>query len=223
MSSDPQQHDSQVPPGEDKAGSTVWQQLREQLEQTKSAQSGTVSKQELAQRLADRAQILRQRMVRPQAGGMRQAILTFNKLHERYGILLNEVAAVETLEHFTPVPNAAGFIRGVIPWRGSILSLVDLGVFFGKPESGIADMRACVIVEVAGRKIAVVAHEVEEIISVREEDLAPVPDLPGEIAPEWIIGVHDENRLILRMSEIVKAAGNQQQACQSIQNRRTSA
>ena len=210
MDSEQPPSENPMSPGDDNDGresGTVWQRLREHLEQTCSGQSESIGEQQLAQRLTDRARALRQRMERPQVEGTQQTFVAFNKQHERYGIALNEVAAVETLEHFTPVPNAPAYIRGVIPWRGSILSLVDLGRLFGKPESGIADLRACIIIDTDGRRLAVVAHEVEEIISVSNEELVPLPDLPGDMAPEWVVGVHDQNRLILRMSEIVKAVG----------------
>jgi purine-binding chemotaxis protein CheW len=174
------------------------------LAELNSVGSGAKDSQGLAERLAARAKVLRQRMERPGTQGSRITFLAFNKQQERYGILLDDVAAVEALEHFTPVPNAASFIRGVTPWRGSILSLIDLGRLFGRRESGIADLRACVIVESAGRRLAVVAFEVEEIFSVPPSELAIAPDLPGEIALEWVIGIHDENRLILRMSEVMK-------------------
>jgi purine-binding chemotaxis protein CheW len=186
------------------AESSVWVRLREQMERLDSARPAETDPQGLADRLAARAKQLRQRMERPRAEETRVTFLAFSKQKERYGIPLEEVAAVESLEHFTPVPGVADFIRGVTPWRGSILSLIDLGRLFGRPETGISDLRVCVIVETAGRRLAVVAHEVEEIISVSTSQLPAAPDLPANISPDWIIGVHDENRLILRMHQIVQ-------------------
>lgn len=200
-STQPPSNDSRVPPAK---SADVWQRLREHLETVSSAGTEKTDAIGLAKRLASRAKTLRQRMERPQAEGTRLIFLAFNKQQERYGVLLDEVAAVEALDQFTAVPGAPDFIRGVTPWRGSILSLVDLGRFFGRPESGLADLRACVIVETANRRLALVAQEVEEIITVLETDLATAPDLPGEVEPEWVVGIHDENRLILNMSAILQ-------------------
>lgn len=191
---------------------SVWLRLRAHLQQLESQQTDAKDSVALAKRLADRGKVLRQQIQRPQIEAASQTYLAFNKKQERYGIPLNEIAAVELLEHFTTLPNAAGYILGVTPWRGSILSLVDLGRLFGRPESGIADLRVCIVVEVGGRRLAIVAHEMEEIIRVPESELAPPPDLPTEIAPEWIVGVHDENRLILRMSEVMQGIASLQKA-----------
>lgn len=208
MPAEQQQPESQEP---EAANTDVWQRLNEQMEKLRSQSPAASDPRGLAERLAERARILRRRMERPGTEGSRLTFLAFNKKQERYGILLDDIAAVESLEHFTRVPNAANFIRGVTPWRGSILSLVDLGRLFGRPESGLADLRACVIVETGGRRLAVVAFEVEEIFSVPHADVAAAPDLPGEIAPEWVIGIHDENRLILRMSEVIEGIASSQQ------------
>lgn len=209
MSSQPQQSADH---GQQDIGGDVWQRLRNQLEQTQTGGQGAEDEKIRAQRLADRAKLFRQRLERPLTDRAQQTFLVFNKQQERYGVPLHEVVAVETLEHLTPAPNTAGFIRGVIPWRGSILSLVDLGRLFGRTETGIADVRACVIVEKAGQRLALVAYEVEAIIGVEDSELVQAPDLPAEIAPEWILGVHDENRLILRVSELMKGIANIQQA-----------
>ena len=51
-----------------------------------------------------------------------------------------------------------------------------------------------------------VAHVVEEILAVPRSDLKTAPDLPGNISPEWVVGVHDDNRLILRTDQILQDA-----------------
>ena len=186
------------------ATTDVWQRLSKQMAQVESLASGKSDSDGLKERLAGRAKQFRQRMESPNGDGSRFSFLAFSKQQERYGIPLDHVVAVESLEHFTPVPNSSDYIRGVMPWRGSILSLVDLGRMFGRRETGIADLKAAVIVETDGQRLAFVAYEVEEIFSVFESDLAPAPDLPGRISSDWIMGVHDENRLILRLPALFK-------------------
>lgn len=182
----------------------IWQRLQAQMDQLQAEKTGLSNSAELEQRLTERAKLLRQKMERPGLGEARVSFLAFRKHQERYGILLDEVAAVESLDFFTPVPEAPNYIRGVTPWRGFIVSLLDLGHLFGRPEAGITDLKATVIVESAGRRLAVVASQVEEIFAVPESELKPMPDLPANIHPEWVHGVYDQNRLILKMSEIIR-------------------
>jgi purine-binding chemotaxis protein CheW len=117
---------------------------------------------------------------------------------------LENVLEVQTLEQLSTVPNAPAVIRGVIHWRGTILSLVDMSQLFQIPETGIFDVHACVIAEAAGKRLAVAASEVEEILSVPRERVREAPALSSDIDPAWVAGVSEENRLILCMEEIVK-------------------
>jgi purine-binding chemotaxis protein CheW len=131
-------------------------------------------------------------------------ILAFNKGNQRYGIPIHDVIEVQMLEHFSPVPGTPTFISGVIQWRGDVLSLLDLSKLFEIAESGIADIHVFLVVETDDRRVAVVALEIEEILAVSSSEMTPVPELPGNIPPEWLLGVHDNNRLILRMDMILR-------------------
>jgi purine-binding chemotaxis protein CheW len=130
-------------------------------------------------------------------------VLAIHKGRQRYGILVEEVIEVLALDQFCPVPKTPAFLPGVIPWRGNILALLDLGKLLGIPESGIADIHVCLIVEAAGRKLAVVALDVEDILIVPKGEVKPPPELPLDVPPEWILGVHGNDRTIVRMDKIL--------------------
>jgi hypothetical protein len=48
------------------------------------------------------------------------------------------------------------------------------------------------------------AGEVEELDTVPLDQVKAVPELPTEVPPEWVVGVYDENRLILHIEQIVQ-------------------
>ena len=185
---------------------TIWERLRAQLDELSAAQTRKSDPVALAARLANRARILRGRTGQVAPTGIPLIFLAFHKASERYGVPIDDVLEVLTLDQFTSVPRTPSFIPGVVHWRGSILALLDPGKLFGIAESGIADTHACVIVEAAHKRIALVTGEVDDIHSVPREQIKPPPALPGDIPPEWVLGVHDENRLILRMDLILQDA-----------------
>lgn len=185
---------------------TVWQKLEEQMEQMNAALSGQSDPEALAKKLSDRAKSLRHRMGTDSASVSLLSFVAFRKGPQRYGIPVSDVVEIQSLEHFSPVPGAPAFIPGVIHWRGSILSLLDLSKLFEIQESGIADLHTCIIADVAGRRIAIAAGEIEELENVPETQVKRVPDLPGGIPVDWFIGVHDENRLILKTAHLLEDA-----------------
>ena len=186
------------------ADAGVWQRLRKQMERIRTAETGRLDPAALAGKLAERARVLRGRIERSEAPGEQLSFLAFNKGGRRYGIAISEIVEVQPFEQYTPVPGAPPFIPGVIHWRGAIISLLDLGQLAGIRESGLVDVRAFVLVESAGRRLGVLAGEVDELYSVPLEELKSPPELAAHVPPEWIVGVHDENRLVLRMDVILR-------------------
>jgi|GEM_PF-1341593 chemotaxis signal transduction protein len=188
------------------ANPTVWARLDAQMEQMNAALSGRSDPQAVAKRMSERAKSLRQRMGTESSSDTLLTFVAFRKGPQRYGIPVDEVIEVQSLEHFSPVPGAPIFIPGVIHWRGAILSLLDLSTLFEIQETGIADLHTCIIVETAGRRIAIAAGEIEDLVSVPETHVKRVPELPGEIPTSWFIGVHDQNRLILKTAQLLEDA-----------------
>jgi purine-binding chemotaxis protein CheW len=182
----------------------LWARLRESMERLQAVGQRTTDADALAQRLAGRAKMLRSRMVTTETGETPLVFLAFSKGRERYGISVDDVLEVQALDHFTPVPKTPSFLPGVIHWRGAILALVDLGRLFGTPEIGLADVHGCVIVEAAGWRVGVVAREIEDVYSIPRSHLQNAPAMPGDVPPEWIVGVHDNQRLILDMAPILQ-------------------
>lgn len=157
----------------------------------------------LALKLANRAKLLSSR-VTPKAAQVTTSFLTFSSGQDRFGVPLNDVIEIQALHHYSRVPKTPPFVVRVIPWRGAILSLLDLGRLFGIPESGIADHHASIIVEAAGKRVAVVAREVEDILDIPEEQVKRVPVLPDRALADWVLGVHDGNRLLLCLERLLQ-------------------
>lgn len=182
----------------------VWQRLRERMEQLESSGPRDMDSTALAAKLANRARLLRTR-ASSEVKQSTTAYLTFSSGHERFGVLLSDVIEIQTLDHYSPVPRTPPYIVGVIPWRGSLLTLFDLGRLFGIREAGIADYHVCIVVESAGRRIAIVAREVEDIVGLTRDQVKPAPDVPGHAPVEWITGVHDGNRILLHLERLLAA------------------
>src|SRR5712691_4890690 len=183
---------------------SVWDQLRQSMERLSSGGRSTADPGALAIKLANRAKMLRGRMADAKPTEAPLIFLAFRSGHERYGIPLRDVLEIQALEHFSPVPKTPPFIAGVVHWRGAILSLLDLGKLFEVPQSGLTDYHVAVIVEAVGVRIAVIARDVEEIFSVPQDQVKPAPEFTNKTPQEWVLGVHDDNRLLLRMDYILQ-------------------
>jgi purine-binding chemotaxis protein CheW len=183
---------------------SVWDRLRERLEQMRVALEQRGGPQAREKIRLDRGKLLRHQAGTLEETSLPLFFLAFSKGRKRYGIPVEHVLEVQALEQFSPVPRAPAAIIGVVHWRGAILALLDLSRLFEVAETGLSDLHAYVVVEAAGKRLAVAASQMEDILAVPVDRLKSAPELPHKIAPEWVIGVHLENRLILKMDEICK-------------------
>lgn len=158
----------------------------------------------LTTKLANRARMLRHRLTRNQPTKDLQTFLAFNGGRDRYGIPINDVLEIQALEYFSPVPRTPSFIAGVLHWRGAVLSLLDLGKLFQSSQKGLADYHTALIVEAAGVRVAIIARDVEEILSIAPGEIKPAPEHACNIPTGWVSGVYDENRLLLQMGQILR-------------------
>lgn len=182
----------------------VFVRLSQRIEEMRRKDRGNLDPVALANKLAKRAKVLRGRIGKGEPAGPQISFLAFRHGSQRYGIAISDIVVVQTFSDYTPVPGVPQFITGVIHWRGAIISLVDLTKLFGIPQSGLLNERACLIVEAAGRRVGILAGEVEELHTAPLNQVKSVPELSTDVPPEWLMGVHDENRLILNIVQILQ-------------------
>jgi purine-binding chemotaxis protein CheW len=174
------------------------------MDEMSAAKSGRTDPAALAGKLASRSKMLRQRVEERAKLEARCTFVAFHKGRQRYGIAMDEILEIRILDRFTFVPGSPAFVPGVINWRGAILSLLDLCPLFGLPETGLADAHECLVVEAAGVRVAVLAGQIEDIVSVPADQIRTAPELPGDTPEAWVVGVHDENRLVLSMDQLLR-------------------
>jgi purine-binding chemotaxis protein CheW len=184
---------------------TVWDRLRERMAEIQS-HDPRVDPEVLAAKLQKRARNLQTRHLSEGPQGPQLSFLAFRKGRQRFGLATDNVLEVLALNQISPVPWTPSFVCGAIHWRGAILTLLDLVKLFGLAESGIADTHAAIVVEAAGRRVALLSGEIDEIHSVPVDSLHSAMELPGEMPSNWLLGIHDETRMILRLDEILQDA-----------------
>ncbi len=192
-------HSKSEPSGDD-----LWPRLNESLSRLAEAGRQYSSPEAVAKRLEARAKQLRHRQNTAQTTEETVTFVTFHKGGQRYGIPVEEVVEVQSLEQYSPVPRTPSFLPGVVHWRGNVLSLLDLGKLMIISEQGLSDVHICLIVETTAHRIAVVALEVEDLVTVPRGSLRPPPDLPTHFPSEWLLGIHENQRMILRMSKLLE-------------------
>jgi purine-binding chemotaxis protein CheW len=138
---------------------------------------------------------------------MRPYIL-FSVAGTTYGVESQLVRHIEMIEQVTPVPNAPGFIEGVVFSRGQVVPVLNLRVRFGFDRVE-RDLRArLLVVEVGGRLLGLLTDDAREFVSVPDASIHPPSDAITGLSGNYIEGVAtlgDRIVLVLNLDHVVDA------------------
>jgi len=127
-------------------------------------------------------------------------LVIFRLRDEEFGVEIASVLEISRVLDITHIPEAPGFIEGVINLRGRVLAVVDLAKQFGlKEEKELPKTARIVVIEVRNITLGLIVDEVPEVIKISEEEIEPTPEIiQSEVNRNYIKGVAKLNeRLII--------------------------
>ena len=110
---------------------------------------------------------------------------------EEFGAEISSVLEISRVLEITHLPQAPGFIEGVVNLRGKVVAVVDLHRQFGlaSPEARPKTARI-IVVEIQKETIGFLVDEVPEVLRIPETQLEPTPELiQSRIKKDYIKGV----------------------------------
>jgi purine-binding chemotaxis protein CheW len=119
--------------------------------------------------------------------------LTFTLGGETFAIGILGVKEIIEYTHLTDVPLMSQCIRGVINLRGSVVTVMDLSVRFGRPSTPVTKRTCIVIVEIESggehQVIGVVVDAVNAVIEIADSEIEPPPAFGARISRDFIEGM----------------------------------
>ncbi len=123
---------------------------------------------------------------------------------ENFGVGIGAVVEILKLQRIYSLPELPDFVTGVINVRGDVIPLLDLRLRFGihtPPVKG-----RIITVRYAGDKIGLLVDDIDEIISLNAEDIAPPPSIFKGLRTEYLTGLgkkEDKIIIILNLDRIL--------------------
>jgi len=123
--------------------------------------------------------------------GKEMQLVIFRLRDEEFGADIASVLEISRLLDITHIPEAPGFIEGVINLRGQVIAVVDLARQFRlKEEKELPKTARIVIVEVGSETVGLIVDEVPEVLRIAEADIGPTPEIIStEVKRDYIKGV----------------------------------
>ena len=110
--------------------------------------------------LQERAHAIAQKKALRESGDITK-VVHFTLHPEKFAIESEYVKEVISLENLTPLPGTPDFIMGIINYRGTILSAVNLKIFLGLTETGLTEMDKVIILSDREMEFGIVADKIE--------------------------------------------------------------
>lgn len=134
-----------------------------------------------------------------------QKYLTFMLADEEYGLEILKVREIIGIMEISKVPQAQGFVSGVINLRGKVIPVIDLRKKFQLPPRDYNE-QTCVIVVDVGTPMGIVVDTVCEVHDIPTSNVSPPPKLGHSTGTDFILGmgkVNEEVKILLDIERVL--------------------
>ena len=127
-------------------------------------------------------------------------LVIFRLREEEFGVNIAEVREIVRMMDITHIPEAPGFIEGVINLRGQVIAVIDLAKQFRlTSQAEFPKTARIVVIEVQEKTVGLIVDEVPEVLRISQDNIEPTPEvIETEIHKDYLKGVGKlEDRLII--------------------------
>ncbi len=115
--------------------------------------------------------------------------LTFALGDEVFGIEIRFVTEIIGLQPINPIPEAPGYIKGIINLRGKIFPVIDMRLKFKKPPEAYTDRTCIIVIETKSFSVGLIVDRVAEVLTLADSDIVPPPGVWTGASTRYLSGV----------------------------------
>ncbi|MDP1027265.1 chemotaxis protein CheW [Sphingomonas sp. KR1UV-12] len=129
---------------------------------------------------------------------MSRQLITFELGDQSLGIDIMAIREIRAWSPATPLPNVPAHIRGVVNLRGVVLPVFDLRMRLGWGLTDPTTRHVIIVVRIGEQLQGVIVDAVNDIVTIRPEDMQPLPDVGSSQAAALLEGLATvDDRMIL--------------------------
>lgn len=134
-------------------------------------------------------------------------ILFFSIGDKTYGIEIQYIKEIISIEDITVIPKIPTYIKGVINLRGKIVPVISIRKRFSLEEIPYDDRTCIIVLEFeSGEQVGVIVDRVQEVITADNNIISKTPDSHNVNINHYIkniINFEDEIKLLLDCHKLV--------------------
>ena len=134
--------------------------------------------------------------------------LAFKLGSEEYGIDILRVQEIRSYEVPTRIAKAPDFVKGVVNLRGVIVPIIDMRLKFRLAQASYDSFTVVIVLNIGKRVVGMVVDAVSDVITLKPEQLRPVPGFSSAIASDHILAIGSVGDRMLILVDIEKLMGS---------------
>lgn len=105
--------------------------------------------------------------------------LSFNIGESLYGIELQYIIEIVSLEQITVVPSLPHYILGIMNLRGKVVPVIDIRLKLNQEPRPFDDKTCIVITQINEMQVGLIVDSVAEVLSSAQAEQMSPPDMPA--------------------------------------------
>jgi purine-binding chemotaxis protein CheW len=126
-----------------------------------------------------------------------------------YVLPASQVIQMESFEGATRVPGAKPYVAGVVQVRGRVVPVIDLRARFGVSATERTLDTRVLVVEHAGRVVALLADRAREIVRLGPDALRPPPPLIAAQSAGFVTAIAHLGSRIVMLIDVPSVLGEE--------------
>ena len=132
--------------------------------------------------------------------------LTFRLADEHYGLGIQYVIEIISIQKITDVPDLPDFVKGVINLRGQVIPVMDLRLRFGLEPRAYDDRTCVIITRMDDSPVGLVVDTVNEVRDIPPQNVTAPPAIKKGAAARFIQGfgrIDDHVEILLDVRQLL--------------------
>ncbi|CAG0967189.1 MAG: chemotaxis protein CheW [Candidatus Methanoperedens sp.] len=126
-------------------------------------------------------------------------LVVFNIGPEEFGVEIMNVQEIIRMTNITKIPQASGYVKGIINLRGRIIVVINLDVIMGMKSKEQDENTRIIVADIGETVMGFIVDSVSEVIRLPSSSVEPAPSvIANKIGTEYVRGVGKmEDRLLI--------------------------
>lgn len=116
-------------------------------------------------------------------------LIAFSAAGQEFCVDVHAVREIRSYTAATPMPHAPPYVCGVVNLRGTVLPIVDLADRLGLGRTVPNARSAIIVADLDGGLVGLLVDAMSSIMTVRDDQLQPAPDVASALARSFVIAV----------------------------------